>query len=96
MKIAVIPGDGIGPEIVTQSMRVLEALRAFDFAFVADIMPAGACAYEQFGHPLPEATVHAALSADAVLFGCVGDPRYEKRSIASYALNKPFLGYGNG
>ncbi|SAL66218.1 3-isopropylmalate dehydrogenase [Caballeronia humi] len=77
MKIAVIPGDGIGPEILAQSMRVLEALRPFDFAFVVDVVPAGACAYEQFGTPLPDATVRAALGADAVLFGCVGDIRYD-------------------
>ncbi|WP_267940240.1 3-isopropylmalate dehydrogenase [Paraburkholderia sp. HD33-4] len=58
-------------------MRVLEALRAFDFSFVADTKAAGACAYDQFGDPLPEATVRAAFDANAVLFGCVGDPRYD-------------------
>ena len=77
MNIAVLPGDGIGPEIIEQAMRVLERLRArglqMEFAF-ADV---GGTAYERHGHPLPPATLELAAKADAVLFGAVGDPRFD-------------------
>lgn len=75
--IAVLPGDGIGPEIVRQAVKVLEALRSPDFDFRLEYAPVGGAAIEQAGHPLPEATVDLALRADAVLFGAVGDPRYD-------------------
>jgi 3-isopropylmalate dehydrogenase len=74
MKIAVLPGDGIGKEIVAEAVRVLAALEErFELEF-ADV---GGSAYEAHGHPLPEATVALARSADAVLFGAVGDPKYD-------------------
>ncbi|MEF9995942.1 MAG: 3-isopropylmalate dehydrogenase [Burkholderiaceae bacterium] len=74
MKIAVLPGDGIGPEIIAEAVKVLKALgRPFEFEF-ADV---GGAAYAAHGHPLPEATLALALSADAVLFGAVGDWKYD-------------------
>jgi 3-isopropylmalate dehydrogenase len=74
MKIAVLPGDGIGKEIVAEAVRVLAALEErFELEF-ADV---GGSAYEAHGHPLPEATIALARSADAVLFGAVGDPKYD-------------------
>lgn len=74
MKIAVLPGDGIGPEIVAEAVKVLKALgRPFEFEF-ADV---GGAAYAAHGHPLPEATLALAQSADAVLFGAVGDWKYD-------------------
>ena len=75
MKVAVLPGDGIGPEIIAQARRVLDRLNlkiAFSEA------PVGGAAYERDGHPLPEKTLRVAKDADAVLFGAVGDPRYDK------------------
>ena len=75
--IAVLAGDGIGPEIVTEALKVLEALRAPDFQFTAKPAPVGGAAYLLTGHPLPEPTLELARSADAVLFGAVGDPRYD-------------------
>jgi len=75
MKIAVLPGDGIGKEIVAEAVKVLRALgERFEFEF-ADV---GGTAYETAGHPLPEATLRVAKGADAVLFGAVGDWKYDK------------------
>lgn len=72
--IALLPGDGIGPEVVTQARRVLEAL-SLDLVF--EEAPIGGAAYLQEGHPLPAATLALAKRADAVLFGAVGDPRFD-------------------
>ena len=72
MKIAVLAGDGIGPEVCEQALRVLGALGLDGLELThADV---GAAAYHKHGHPLPEATLTAAREADAVLFGAVGDP----------------------
>src|SRR6476469_7408981 len=74
MKIAILPGDGIGPEIVEQAVRVL---RALDERFEMESAPVGGAGYEAHGHPLPEATLALAQEADAVLFGAVGDWKYD-------------------
>ena len=76
-KIAVLPGDGIGPEIVAEAMKVLEALRAFGFKFEAEHVPIGGAGYDAAGDPLPEATLKLAKQADAVLLGAVGGPKYD-------------------
>ena len=74
MRIAVLPGDGIGQEIVAQALRVLEKLGLeLDFRQA----PVGGAAYDAAGDPLPAATLEIAKQADAVLFGAVGDPRYD-------------------
>ncbi|WP_140627867.1 3-isopropylmalate dehydrogenase [Methylibium rhizosphaerae] len=75
MKIAVLPGDGIGTEIVAEAVKVLKAL---DLSFEMESAPVGGAAYEAAGHPLPESTLKLAQSADAVLFGAVGDWKYDK------------------
>lgn len=75
MKIAILPGDGIGPEIIEQAVRVLDAL---DEKFEMETAPVGGAGYEAHGHPLPEATLALAKAADAVLFGAVGDWKYDK------------------
>jgi len=69
--IALLPGDGIGPEVVGEARRVLEAL-ALDVTF--EEAPVGGAAYHATGHPLPPATLDLAKRADAILFGAVGDP----------------------
>lgn len=74
MKIAVLPGDGIGPEIVEQAVKVLKALGE---SFELEFAPVGGAGYEASGHPLPESTLKLALDADAVLFGSVGDWKYD-------------------
>ncbi|MDM0084503.1 3-isopropylmalate dehydrogenase [Variovorax sp. J31P179] len=75
MKIAVLPGDGIGTEIVAEAIRVLETL---DLKFEMESALVGGAAYEAHGHPLPDATLKLAKEADAVLFGAVGDWKYDK------------------
>jgi 3-isopropylmalate dehydrogenase len=75
MKIAVLPGDGIGREIVAEAVRVLQAL---DEPFEIEHAEVGGAAYDAFGHPLPDATLQLAKQADAVLFGAVGDWKYDK------------------
>ena len=74
MKIAVLPGDGIGPEIVAQAVRVLNALGP---KFDLEEAPVGGAAYDVAGHPLPPATLELAKKADAILFGAVGDWKYD-------------------
>ncbi len=72
MKIAVFPGDGIGPEVTREAVRVLEALDLPGLTlFEADV---GGIAYQRHGHPLPAETLELAQSCDAILFGAVGDP----------------------
>jgi 3-isopropylmalate dehydrogenase len=75
MKIAVLPGDGIGTEIIAEAVKVLNVL---DLKFEMETAPVGGTAYEQHGHPLPDATLKLAKEADAVLFGAVGDWKYDK------------------
>jgi 3-isopropylmalate dehydrogenase len=74
VKIAVLPGDGIGTEIVAQAVRVLGVL---DLRFEMEQALVGGAAYEVHGHPLPESTLKLAQAADAVLFGAVGDWKYD-------------------
>lgn len=75
MKIAVLPGDGIGPEIVAQAVKVLNAL---DLDLQMTEAPIGGAGYEAAGDPLPDATLKLAKEADAVLLGAVGDWKYDK------------------
>jgi 3-isopropylmalate dehydrogenase len=77
MKIALLPGDGIGPEIVGEAAKVLGVLRAQGLAIETDTAPIGGAGYDASGHPLPEATLALARDADAVLLGAVGGPRYD-------------------
>ncbi len=74
MNIAILPGDGIGPEIMAEAVRVLEVL---DLPYHSETALVGGAAYAAHGHPLPEATLKLAQSADAVLFGAVGDWKYD-------------------
>jgi len=75
MKIAILPGDGIGTEIVAQAVRVLDVL---DLKFETETALVGGAAYEAHGHPLPDSTLNLAKAADAILFGAVGDWKYDK------------------
>jgi 3-isopropylmalate dehydrogenase len=74
MKIAILPGDGIGPEIMAEAVKVLKVL---DLPLEMETAVVGGAAYEASGHPLPEATLNLAKAADAVLFGAVGDWKYD-------------------
>ncbi len=77
MKICVLPGDGIGPEIMDQTLRVLEALRGDGVNFEAEFALVGGAAVDATGTPLPEATVKLADEADALLLGAVGGPKWD-------------------
>jgi 3-isopropylmalate dehydrogenase len=74
MKIAILPGDGIGPEIVAEAVKVLNVL---DLTFESETALVGGAAFDAHGHPLPEATLKLAMESDAVLFGAVGDWKYD-------------------
>ena len=75
MKIAVLPGDGIGTEIVAEAVKVLDAL---DLNLEMESALVGGAAYDAHGHPLPESTLKLAKESDAILFGAVGDWKYDK------------------
>ncbi|NBW67444.1 MAG: 3-isopropylmalate dehydrogenase [Betaproteobacteria bacterium] len=74
MKIAILPGDGIGTEIVAEAVKVLLAL---DLKFESETALVGGAAFDAHGHPLPESTLKLAMASDAVLFGAVGDWKYD-------------------
>jgi 3-isopropylmalate dehydrogenase len=74
MKIAILPGDGIGPEIIEQAVRVLNTLGE---KFEMETAPVGGAGYEAHGHPLPDGTLKLAKESDAILFGAVGDWKYD-------------------
>ncbi len=74
MRVAVLPGDGIGPEIIAQATKVLHRL---NLGLEMQQAPVGGAGYESAGDPLPPATLKIAKDADAILFGAVGDPRYD-------------------
>ncbi len=76
--IAVLPGDGIGPEVIAQAVRVLEAVgERFELRFAFETLPIGAAAVAVANNPLPPETRAAVLRSDAVLLGAVGDPRLD-------------------
>ncbi len=78
MKIAVLPGDGIGPEIVTQALKVLDVLQRDGMSIELEEAPIGGAGYDTAGDPLPETTLDLSREADAVLLGAVGGPQYDK------------------
>ncbi len=82
-KIAKLPGDGIGPEVVEQAVKAVDAVckkfghkAEYTFGYV------GACAIDKFGDPYPEETHNICMNSDAVLFGAVGDPKYDNNPTA--------------
>ena len=107
MKIAVLPGDGIGPEVTREALRVLDALSLPVLTlFEGDV---GAAGYRNHGHPLPDETLTMAREADAVLFGAVGDPSCDslerhlrpeqavlglRKELDLFANLRPAQGYG--
>ena len=101
-QIAVLGGDGVGPEVTEASLAVLRATaERFGHEFTADLQDVGYAAYERSGHPLPEETLAACHGADAVLLGAVGDPRSERVPVelrpeaALLALRKEMGCYAN-
>ena len=76
-KIAVLPGDGIGPEIIAEALKVLDALKADGLEIEWQEAPIGGAGYDAAGKPLPDDTLNLARQADAVLLGAVGGPQYD-------------------
>ncbi|MGC1632499.1 MAG: 3-isopropylmalate dehydrogenase [Gelidibacter sp.] len=78
LKIAVLPGDGIGPEVTAQAVKVLKAIaQEFDHTFQFKYASAGAIAIDETGDPLPKETLDLCKKTDAILFGAIGDPKYD-------------------
>jgi 3-isopropylmalate dehydrogenase len=77
VKIALLPGDGIGPEIVAEAAKLLEHLRREGFSIETETAPIGGAGYDASGQPLPEATLALAHAADALVMGAVGGPQYD-------------------
>ena len=101
LKIAVMPGDGIGPEITAQAVRVLDALRSDGLSIEFEYASIGGVAYKETGAPLPEETVKLAKDSDAVLFGAVGDfsldslPRHLRPEQAILGIRKALNLFAN-
>ncbi|MCK1290883.1 3-isopropylmalate dehydrogenase [Bradyrhizobium sp. 30] len=87
MKIAMLPGDGIGPDVIRQARKVLQALRGADFTFDAVEAPVGGAAIDATGEPMPASTMKLALESDAVLLGAVGDARFDDRPTTQRATH---------
>lgn len=83
LNIAVLPGDGIGPEIIAQALRVAEAIcEKYDHELSYEYGIVGACAIDEVGNPYPDATHELCMASDAVLFGAIGDPKYDNNPSA--------------
>src|SRR5574344_2011637 len=83
IKIAKLPGDGIGPEVVEQAVKAVDAVCAkFGHEAIYKFAYAGACAIDRYGNAFPEETFRTCMESDAVLFGAVGDPRYDNDPTA--------------
>ena len=81
--LAVLPGDGIGPEVTEQALKVLKTVgQSFGHSFDCTFADMGAIAIDKHGDPLPQATLDACLAADAVLFGAIGHPRFDNDPTA--------------
>ena len=82
-KIAKLPGDGIGPEIVEQAVKVINAVgKKFDHQFDFEFGLVGATAIDEVGNPYPDETHNLCMNSDAVLFGAIGDPKYDNNPSA--------------
>ncbi|MFK7832056.1 MAG: 3-isopropylmalate dehydrogenase [Winogradskyella sp.] len=83
LKIAVLPGDGIGPEVTNQAIRALKAIASeFNHNFKFTYADVGAVAIDKHNDPLPEATLDLCKSTDAILFGAIGDPKYDNNPLS--------------
>ncbi len=83
LNIAVLPGDGIGPEIVDQALKSVESVcKKFGHTFTTEQALVGACAIDAVGNPYPDQTHEICMASDAVLFGAIGDPRFDNNPSA--------------
>ncbi len=92
-KIAVLPGDGIGPEVIEQAIKVLDAIAdRFEHRFTYCFSDVGGVAIDKTGSPLPDETVETCMRCDAVLFGAIGDPKYDNDPKAKVRPEQGLLG----
>lgn len=92
-KIAVLPGDGIGPEVIEQGIKVLKSIeQKYNHEFELNYQLMGAVAIDATGSPLPEETVEACLNSDAVMLGAIGDPKYDNDPSAKVRPEQGLLG----
>lgn len=83
LNIALLPGDGIGPEVIQQAVKTLDAVaEKYDHIFNYKYASVGAVAIEETGNPLPDTTLKTCVEADAILFGAIGDPKYDNNPNA--------------
>ena len=83
LKIALLPGDGIGPEVLNEAVKCLQAVEEnFGHTFTYKEAAVGAVAIDKTGNPLPDVTFKLCNEADAVLFGAIGDPKYDNNPEA--------------
>lgn len=83
LNIAVLSGDGIGPEVTKEAIKTLKAIaQEFDHTFNFKSASVGAIAIDETGEPLPDATLDLCKHSDAVLFGAIGDPKYDNNPNA--------------
>jgi len=100
-KIAVLPGDGIGPEVTCQAVHILRAVSRGQFDIQFEELPIGGIAVKKFGTPLPEKTLEKCLASDAVLLGAVGGPEFDslppaqKPETGLLAIRKALGGFAN-
>ena len=93
MKVTVLAGDGIGPEITDAALEVLKkTAEVFGLDISYDHKLMGGCAYDQFGTPLPEETIASAKAADGVLLGAVGGPKWDHIEDVTKRPEKGLLG----
>ena len=96
-KILVLPGDGIGPEIVAEAVKVLVAVKEkFNLDIELDNAKLGGAAYDEFGSPLPEITMEKAKASDAILLGAVGGPKWDTLEDREMRPEKGLLGLRSG
>ena len=92
VQIAVLPGDGIGPEIVAEAVKVLRAVeRRFRHRFEMKEYPVGGAAYDCCGDCLPDETLAACKSADAILLGAVGGPKWDRLPVSQRPERRALL-----
>ena len=92
-RIAVLPGDGIGPEVISQALKVLDSVAdKFKHSFTYCFGDVGGVAIDKTGSPLPKETLDSCINSDAVLFGAIGDPKYDNDPKAKVRPEQGLLG----
>ena len=82
LNLAILPGDGIGPEIIEQAMKAVKAVaKKFNHELTYEYGITGACAIDEVGDPYPAETHELCMKSDAVLFGAIGDPKFDNNQI---------------